>query len=145
MFTYLDKSDNKKMILSLSSYHKLFDSCFASIRSTNIKIYYRISFLIICFFVLASQTINAQQTSKSSITDQIKMILMSQIDSLHNEFVRMENGNQQKNRSDFHQLIGANDKEIDLFKIFSKYSFKMKSIIKKLIYIHFKQHLIHFN
>ncbi len=116
MFTYLDKSDNKKMILSLSSYHKLFDSCFASIRSTNIKIYYRISFLIICFFVLASQTINAQQTSKSSITDQIKMILMSQIDSLHNEFVRMENGNQQKNRSDFHQLIGANDKEIDLFK-----------------------------
>ena len=66
--------------------------------------------------MLASQTINAQQTSKSSITDQIKMILMSQIDSLHNEFVRMENGNQQKNRSDFHQLIGANDKEIDLFK-----------------------------
>ncbi len=82
------------------------------INLTNNKIF------VICLgaILFFNQNINAQNKSQLNLVNQIKMIILSQIDSLHNEFVRMENDSSQNNRVDFHQLIGASDSEINIFK-----------------------------
>ncbi len=75
-------------------------------------------YIVLCLgaILFFNQNLLAQNKSQSNLVNQIKMIILSQIDSLHNEFVKMKSDSSQKNRLNFHRLIGASDSEIDIFK-----------------------------
>ncbi len=84
--------------------------------SKKFKHLHRVFVLFILLTIPNCQNISAQQKAQPKIVEQIKMIIMSQIDSLHNEFIRMQKDSVKKNRLSFHRLIGASDNEINLFR-----------------------------
>ncbi len=72
--------------------------------------------ILICLIIFFAQNNFAQSNSKPNLADQIKLIILSQIDSLHNEFVKMKKDTTINNSLIIQRMVGANESDINSFE-----------------------------